>query len=120
MKRRPSGALVLSICLHVVLVMGLVWVMSVPLPFEKWLAEHRNVPAEHIGYLQVPNEGVNRQGRNGGNNVPQHGRPSKPLVAPAVTPGAIPKAAPQGTPQGGGQGTGARVGTGGAQAGITP
>ena len=43
MKRKPSGPLILSIGLHIVLVVGLVWVMAVPMPFQKWLNEHKNV-----------------------------------------------------------------------------
>src|SRR6185312_3603999 len=119
MKRRPSGALVLSICLHVVLIVGLVWIMAVPLPFQKWMDQHREAPAEHLGYLQVPNEGVTRPGRNGGNNIPRtHTRP-RPFVAPATAPSAIPKASTQPTPSAG-NGTGPQVGLGGAESGITP
>jgi hypothetical protein len=120
-KRKPSGALVLSIGLHLVLIVGLVWLMAVPLPFERWLGEHRNVPVEeHIGYLQVPNDGVTRQGRNGGNNVPKERTRSRPFVAPTTTPTSIPKASSQASSPSGGQGTGAKVGTGGVEAGITP
>jgi len=120
MKRKPSGPLILSIGLHVVLVVGLVWVMAVPMPFQKWLAEHKNVPVEHIGYFQVPNEGVTRTGRNGGNNIPKAPGPARHLVAPTTAPTGIPKAPAQPTAPSGGQGTGAKVGTGGAEAGITP
>ena len=119
MKRKPSVPLILSIALHVVLVVGLVWVMSVPMPFQRWLSDHRNVPVEHIGYFQVPNEGVTRTGRNGGNNIPKAHGPARRLVAPTTAPNGIPKAPAKSAP-GGGEGTGQKVGTGGAEAGITP
>lgn len=119
MMRRPSGALVLSIGLHVVLIVGLVWIMAVPLPFQKWMDQHREAPVEHLGYLQVPNAGVTRPGRNGGNNVPQTHTRARPFVAPATTPTAIPKASAQPAPSAGG-GTGPKVGLGGAESGITP
>ncbi len=120
MKRRLNGPLILSIGLHIVLVVGLVWVMAVPMPFQKWLNEHKNVPVEHIGYFQVPNEGVTRTGRNGGNNIPKARGPVRHLVAPTTAPTSIPKPAPQPSVPSGGGGTGAKVGAGGVQAGITP
>ena len=120
MKRRPSGPLILSIGLHIVLIVGLVWVMAVPMPFEKWLAEHKNVPVEHVGYFQVPNEGVTRTGRNGGDNIPKAHGPVRHLVAPTAPPTSIPKPPAQPSAPSGGEGTGARVGIGGAEAGITP
>ena len=120
MKRKPSGPLILSIGLHIVLVVGLVWVMAVPMPFQKWLNEHKNVPVEHIGYFQVPNEGVTRTGRNGGNNIPKAKGPVRHLVAPTTAPTSIPKPPAKATEPSGGGGTGAKVGAGGVQAGITP
>jgi len=119
MKRRPSGALIVSIGLHIALVVGLVWIMAVPLPFQKWLNEHRNVPVEHISYLSVPNEGVTRTGRSGGNNIPKARGPVRRLVAPTTTPTAIPQPTAKAVPSGG-EGTGPKVGAGGAESGITP
>ncbi|HEY7894155.1 MAG TPA: hypothetical protein VIC24_04590 [Gemmatimonadaceae bacterium] len=120
MKRKPSGALILSIGLHLVLIVGLVWLMAVPLPFQKWLADHKDVPVEKIGYFQVPNEGVTRQGRNGGNNIPKERTQARPFVAPSTTPTTIPKASSRASSPTGGQGTGPKVGIGGAESGITP
>lgn len=120
MMRKPSGPLILSIGLHIVLVIGLVWVMAVPLPFQKWLNEHKNVPVEHVGYFQVPNEGVTRTGRNGGNNIPKARGPVRHLVAPTTPPSGIPKPPAQASAPSGGGGTGPKVGTGGVEAGITP
>ena len=120
MMRKPSGPLILSIGLHIVLVIGLVWVMAVPLPFQKWLNEHTNVPVEHVGYFQVPNEGVTRTGRNGGNNIPKARGPVRHLVAPTTPPTGIPKPPAQASAPSGGGGTGPKVGAGGVEAGITP
>jgi len=120
MTRKPSGALVISIGLHVVLIAGLVWIMAVPMPFQRWLHEHADVPVQKISYFQVPNEGVTRTGRNGGNNIPKEKGPVRHLAAPAATPTVIPKAAPQASVPSGGQGTGEKVGMGGAESGITP
>jgi hypothetical protein len=120
MTRKPSGALIISIGLHVVLIAGLVWIMAVPMPFQRWLHEHADVPVQKISYFQVPNEGVTRTGRNGGNNIPKEKGPVRHLAAPATTPTVIPKAAPEALVPSGGQGTGEKVGAGGAESGITP
>ena len=120
MTPKPSGPLILSIGLHIVLVAGLLWVMAVPLPFQKWLNEHENVPVERIGYFQVPNEGVTRTGRNGGNDIPKTRGPVRHLVAPTAAPTGIPKPPAQASQPNGGGGTGPKVGTGGVEAGITP
>lgn len=56
MKRRPSGSLLISIALHVVLGIGLLWVLSIPYPFHNWLSQlvPEEKPVEHVSYVALP------------------------------------------------------------------
>jgi hypothetical protein len=121
MTRRPSGAFVLSVALHIVLGAALVWLLAMPLPFHQWFVRQPEQPIEHLSFIQVPNRGPSTPGRSGGDNTPETPkRRPRPIVAPTTTPTSIPtlpaKPAPR-TPEGG---AGPVVGAGGVEVGIMP
>lgn len=122
--KRPSGSLLVSIVLHIVLGAGLIWVLSIPYPFHDWmnLTPQREEPPERISYVTLPSAG------GGGATEQQPGpsaapRPTRPLRAPTSVPNAVPKptpgARPAEPPSAGGAGTGTGTGNGLRQ-GISP
>ena len=123
MKRRISGSLLISIAVHIVFGAALLWVLSIPAPFNQWLKQYRGapIPVERIGFLQLPNRGTNVPGRSGGNGRPvtRHRGPAAPLTAPTTVPTGIPQPVPgaAGAPE---AGSGPVVGRGGAEQGIVP
>lgn len=125
MKRpRSAGALIVSVALHVLIGAALIWVLSVPAPLQQWLRgwQRANPPVEHIGFIAIPNRGVNTPGQNGGNNKPvTRERPEPRLVAPTTIPTGIPPVPSSRPPKReAGTGTGPVVGTGGMTRGIVP
>lgn len=119
--RRPSGSLLVSIALHIVLGAGLVWVLSIPYPFHDWmhLTPQPEEPPEQISYVTLPSAG------GGGAAEQQPGpaaapRPSRPLRAPSTVPNAVPTPTPEARPaEGAAGGTGTGTGNGLRQ-GISP
>ena len=124
MKRRPSGSLLISIALHIVLGAGLLWVLSIPYPFHNWLVPKppESQPAERITYVAVPGGG-GAPGRAGAEARPTTTpRREPPLVAPRAVPTTVPRAAPGAQPAAPTRGGGAGAGEGGSglRQGITP
>jgi len=126
MMRRPSGALLISIAVHIVLGAALLWVLSIPAPFKQWYQRYRaEIPEEHITYVVAqpprPTATAPTPGRSGGNGRPmtRPEPPPPPLTAPTHIPSAIPPAPPAAEHKAE-TGTGPVVGKGGATAGVTP
>jgi hypothetical protein len=126
MQRRPSGSLLVSIALHIVLGAALLWVLSIPVPFKQWYERYRpTIPEEHITYVvpraPAPTATAPTPGRSGGNGRPmtRHEAPPPPLTAPTRIPSTIPPAPPAGQNKQE-PGTGPVIGKGGATAGVTP
>jgi hypothetical protein len=123
-RRRPSGPLIVSIALHIIVGAALVQVFLLPLPFVNFFKhEHvESVPAERISFLAMPKTGgQTNPGRTGGNGQPEAKSRPKPLVAPPAVPAVVP-AAPAATPAPAATdvGTGPVVGTGGPGQGVRP
>lgn len=121
--RRPSGSLLVSIALHIVLGAGLIWVLSIPYPFHDWmhLTPAPEEPPERISYVALP-----AAGGGGGAAEQQPGpavtpRQTRPLRAPTSVPTSVPTPTPGAQPAqpSGGGGTGAGTGNGLRQ-GISP
>jgi hypothetical protein len=119
--RRPSGSLLVSIALHIVLGAGLIWVLSIPYPFHDWmhLTTRPEKPAEQISYVTLPSGGA-------GGGQPEPGRPAAPAAAPRLrAPTGIPTTVPtpsassQPVQPGGGRG-GTGTGGNGLRQGVTP
>jgi hypothetical protein len=124
MKRRPSGSLLISIALHIVLGAGLLWVLSIPYPFHNWLLPTplESKPAERITYVEIPGGG-GAAGRAGAEARPTvTPRREPPLVAPRSVPTAVPRAAPRAQPAPPTSGGGTETGGGGSglRKGVTP
>lgn len=121
-RRRPSGYLVASIGLHVLLAVLLVrFVISPAAILLIFGGKTEPVPAERIGFLRLPKaKGTPVIGRSGGDNRPATKTPRVKLVAPTTVPTTIapttttPKAPSTET------GSGPLVGTGGPAKGIRP
>lgn len=121
--RRPSGSLLVSIVLHVVLGAGLMWVLSIPYPFHDWmhLMPQPEEPLERISYVTLSSGGG-----GGGATEQQPGpaaapRPLRPLRAPTAVPTAVPTPTPGAQPAQPSGGGGAGTGTGnGLRQGISP
>ncbi len=121
--RRPSGSLLVSIVLHVVLGAGLMWVLSIPYPFHDWmhLMPQPEEPLERISYVTLSSGGG-----GGGAAEQQPGpaaapRPLRPLRAPTAVPTAVPTPTPGAQPAQPSGGGGAGTGTGnGLRQGISP
>ncbi|HEU4643118.1 MAG TPA: hypothetical protein VFS44_11745 [Gemmatimonadaceae bacterium] len=130
MKRRPDGSLLVSVALHVVLGVALLWVLSIPVPFRQWMHPEpsANTPQERIGYIALPSGGGGRAPQSAPPARPAApAAPSKPLVAPRAVPSTLPpappakSAAPSPSGQSGGAGeAGGAGGVGALQRGITP
>jgi hypothetical protein len=121
-KREQSGvAFAVSIALHVVLLSGLFWVLSLPMPLRQWLTEHRPVvlTQESVRYSQLGGGAVKVHA--GGNGKPQRGAPmaARELAAPLSVPNGVPVTKP-GAKAVAEEGTGPVVSAGGAGPGIMP
>ncbi len=120
--RRPSGSLLISVVLHIVLGAGLIWVLGIPYSFHDWmgLTPAPKEQAESITYVALPSAGG-----AGGVAAEQQplpsGAPGPPPLprAPSTVPGRIPApgaARPGGQPSSGGAGGGGN----GLRQGISP
>ena len=124
MKRRIDGSVAVSIAIHVVAGVFLLWVFSIPYPLREFLERTRlRVPPEQISFISIPNRGEPTPGRSGGDGLPERPNtpptPARPLVAPSATPASIPT--PPETPrQEDVGGSGPLVGRGGPVRGIVP
>jgi hypothetical protein len=121
--RRPSGSLLVSIALHIVLGAGLIWVLSIPYPFHDWmhLRPAPEEPAERISFVTLPSAGGGGSGVQSQPAPSAAQRPARPLRAPASVPTSVPTApsAGQQTQPGGGAG-GAGTGGNGLRQGVSP
>ena len=123
MKRRIDGSVAVSIAIHIVVGVTLLWVLSMPYPLQELLQRTRpRVDPERISFVSIPNRGETTPGRSGGDGLPERPNaaplPTQPLVAPSATPSTIdaPPPAPS-EPVGG---SGPLVGRGGPVRGIVP
>jgi hypothetical protein len=121
-KTRRSRSLVVSVVVHAVVVLALARFLISPSAFTFIFGRPHSVevPAERIGFLQLPRStGPAVEGKSGGDNRPQSRTPAPRLVAPAVIPSLVPPPAAQpiATEEGG---SGPLVGTGGPTRGIRP
>jgi len=119
--KRPSGSLLVSIALHIVLGAGLVWVLSIPYPFHDWLhlTPTPEEPPEQISYVTLPGGGGGAASESAPSAAPH---PAPPLRAPSSVPTTVPSA-PSGAQQGqapGGAGTGTGAGGNGLRQGVSP
>lgn len=120
MKRRPNGAFIWSVVLHVVLGAALVWVLAVPTPIRDWWKAPPEPQPERVTYVQAPTQPApSTLGRSGGNGRPRTTERAAPLVAPSGIPSTIPQPARRSAAAPGG-GTGPVVGNGGPEVGVTP
>lgn len=126
MRRRPDGSLIISVVLHVVLGVALLWVLSIPVPFQSLLRQRTATPEERIGYVTLPSGGAATSRPRGGGGRPASPRPpARPLVAPRTVPSTVPSTvppaapAPPPAPSPEGRST-PDTGAGGLQKGITP
>jgi hypothetical protein len=123
-KRRIDGSVAVSIAIHVVFGVFLLWVLSIPYPLRALLERTRpRVPPEQISFISIPNRGETTRGGMGGEGLPERPdappTPTRPLVAPATTPSVIP-ATPNEPRREEAGGTGPLVGRGGPVRGIVP
>lgn len=125
MIRRPSGAWIVSLAVHIALGALLVSAVVWRSPLEEMLARQKAVPipAERIGFVALP-QGPPVEGREGGDGrplrEPAEAPPPRPLVAPREVPTGIPPVNLQAAPTPDAGGSGEVVGQGGPLAGIRP
>src|SRR4029079_675331 len=120
---RKSRPLAVSIILHALVAIALVRFLISPAAFTMIFgkAHSPEVPAERIGFLQLPkSKGPVVQGKSGGDNRPVSKNPPKQLVAPSEVPNVIPPAPSQPAPAVEEGGSGPLVGGGGPTKGIRP
>ena len=123
MKWRPSGSLLVSVALHIVLGAALIWVLSIPYPFHNWLfpTPPQEKPAEHISYVALPSGGGGAGQPASGGRPAATPRRAPPLVAPSAVPTTVPRAEPGARPaQPAGGAGGEGEGGNGLRQGITP
>jgi hypothetical protein len=122
-KRRIDGSVAVSLGIHVVAGVFLVWLVSIPYPVRELLERTRPRTApEQISFISIPNRGETTPGRSGGDGLPERPerlRPAAPLVAPSSTPSGIP-APPAEPPREDVGGSGPLVARGGPVRGIEP
>lgn len=120
MKReRQAGPFAVSVLLHIVLGAGILWVLSIPMPLEQWLNQHRTPPVqEGVRFFRTTPAG-NTPVHSGGNGRTVVGAPPAPrqLVAPVTIPTELPPTKPGAAQE---AGTGPIVSAGGAGPGIMP
>lgn len=123
MKRRVDGSVIVSVAIHVVAGIVLLWVLAIPYPFQEMLRRTRpSVPPERISFISIPDRGETTPGRSGGDGLPERPnaapQPPQPLVAPTETPATVlPEGRVAPAPTGG---SGPLVGRGGPVRGIVP
>jgi hypothetical protein len=120
--KRPSGSLLVSIAIHILLGVLVVTLVRLPLLHDPFGTREDPRVAERIGFLNVPDAGEDTPGRSGGDGLPLTEQPSREnrLVAPAAVPVGVPEVVP-GTDAGErGGGAGPVIGRGGVQHGIMP
>lgn len=122
-KARRTRPLAVSIVVHVLLAALFVRFLVSPAAFTMIFgrANSPEVPAERIGFLQLPkSSGPAVQGKSGGDNRPVSKTAPKKLIAPTSIPTAIPSVPVVTAPQEPEGGSGPLVGTGGPARGIRP
>ena len=122
-KARRTRPLAVSIVVHVLLAALLVRFLVSPAAFTMIFgrANSPEVPAERIGFLQLPkSSGPAVQGKSGGDNRPVSKTPPRKLIAPSAVPTAVPSVPVVTAPQEPEGGSGPLVGTGGPARGIRP
>ncbi|MDQ6830403.1 MAG: hypothetical protein M3081_16210 [Gemmatimonadota bacterium] len=119
---KHRGGFLASVVLHIALGAVLIWVLSLPYPFSKFLSRDHGatIPVERISFLKLPDKGTTTAGRSGGNDRAIVPPPPEPrIVAPVATPRDLPRIPenPIRLPE---VGTGPIVGRGGPVQGVTP
>jgi hypothetical protein len=122
--RRIDGSVAVSIAIHAVVGVFLLWVLSIPYPLRELLERTRpRVSPERISFITIPNRGETTSGRSGGDGLPERPdsplAPARPLVAPSSTPSAVPPPPDEPRREDIG-GSGPLVGRGGPVRGIVP
>lgn len=120
---KKSRPLAVSIILHVIVAIALVRFLISPAAFTMIFgkAHTPEVPAERIGFLQLPkSKGPAVQGKSGGDNRPVSKTAPRKVVAPTEVPTTIPAVPVQPAPAVEEGGSGPLVGTGGPARGIRP
>lgn len=120
--RRPTGSLLASIGLHLVVGVLLVRFLVSPNMFSVIFGKPNSapIPVERIGFLVLPKaKGAPVIGKSGGDNRAVTKVAPIKLVAPTTIPTTIPPVTPSQKPTGE-QGSGPIVGTGGPARGIRP
>jgi hypothetical protein len=122
--RRIDGSVAVSIAIHAVVGVFLLWVLSIPYPLRELLERTRpRVSPERISFITIPNRGETTSGRSGGDGLPERPDsppvPARPLVAPSSTPSAVPPPPDEPRREDIG-GSGPLVGRGGPVRGIVP
>jgi hypothetical protein len=122
-KRKSSSSLVVSTIVHVVAIVGLAHVLSIPSGVVSLFEGRRgDVPVERIGFVSLPRSttGGTIAGVVGGDGRPVRDREVRGLVAPRTVPVGVPVA--PATPPTFEQesGSGPLVGTGGPRRGVRP
>src|SRR6185503_814872 len=120
---KKSRPLAVSIILHALVAIALVRFLISPAAFTMIFgkAHSPEVPAERIGFLQLPkSKGPAVQGKSGGDNRPASKTPFRKIVAPSQVPTVIPPVEAKPAPAVDEGGSGPLVGTGGPARGIRP
>jgi hypothetical protein len=120
---KKSRPLAVSVILHVLVAIALVRFLISPAAFTMIFgrAHSPEVPAERIGFLQLPkSKGPAVQGKSGGDNRPVSRTPPRKVVAPTEVPTSLPTVPVQPAPAVEEGGSGPLVGTGGPARGIRP
>ena len=122
--RRGPGVLLVSLCIHVVLLTLFVRIVIVPFDF---LRPHDAPPkrllVERIGFFALPRgaEPQRATPRSGGDNRTPRAQPAAPpIVAPPSVPAAVPAVPKAAAPPAEPGGAGPVVGQGGATQGVRP
>lgn len=126
-RRRPSGALIASVAVHVVIGALFVQALVLPRPFFDLFGRERRAPvppAERIGFLRLPHAeraGEPASGGPGGQPTRRRSTPPPRLVAPTSVPVRLPPAPATVRPEESqGPSSGPLVGGRGALRGVQP
>ncbi|MGH7663047.1 MAG: hypothetical protein ACRENI_01930 [Gemmatimonadaceae bacterium] len=123
--QHPSGSLLASIAIHLLLVVALAQVFTHPYRIRPMADPvEGEIVVERIGFLALPTTGAEpRPGRSGGDGRPETPeRPARPvprLVAPREVPSGLP-ALPEAQPEAAAGGSGEVIGAGGPLRGMRP